>query len=146
MFGNRADSFRVLSTFGLKRAQLVSIIEPSISSANTRRHDKEVGQGSLFDGLDGFADAGFGDVQAEDIPEFPESEILANEKDLLGFYVSGHPIAKYENYLRTFSTMNVDEIMKSKGDVGVRVGGMIKSVARKASKKDGRLFGTEKYF
>ena len=130
-----------MDSFGLKRAQLVSIIEPSISSANSRRHDKEVGQGSLFDGLDGFADAGFGDVQAEDIPEFPETEILANEKDLLGFYVSGHPIAKYENYLRTFSTMNVDEIMKGKGDVGVRVGGMIKSVARKASKKDGRLFG-----
>ena len=57
------------------------------------------------------------------------------------FYVSGHPIAKYEDYLRTFSTVNVDEIMKGKGDVGVRVGGMIKSVARKASKKDGRLFG-----
>jgi len=130
-----------MDSFKMKRSQLVSIIEPSISSANSRRHDKEVGQGSLFDGLDGFADSGFGDIQPEDIPEFPETEILANEKDLLGFYVSGHPIAKYENYLRTFSTMNVDEIMKGKGDIGVRVGGMIKSVARKASKKDGRLFG-----
>ncbi|MBQ9338325.1 MAG: DNA polymerase III subunit alpha [Lentisphaeria bacterium] len=130
-----------MDSFGLKRAQQVAIIEPSISSANTRRHDKEVGQGNLFDMLSDFDKAGFGDVPAPDIPEFPETEILANEKDLLGFYVSGHPVAKHEAYLRTWSTMNVDEIVKGGGDVGVRVGGMIKSVARKAGKKDGRLFG-----
>ena len=130
-----------MDSFGLKRSQLVSIIEPSISSANSRRHDKEVGQGSLFDMLDDFEKSGFGDVPPPDIPEFPESEILGNEKDLLGFYVSGHPLGKHEDFLRTYSTMNVDEIVKGKGDVGVRVGGMIKSVARKASKKDGRLFG-----
>ena len=130
-----------MDSFGFKRSQLVSIIDSSISSANTRRHDKETGQGNLFDMLDDFESAGFGDVQPEDLPEFPEAEILANEKDLLGFYVSGHPVAKYEDLLRTYSTMNVDQIAKGKGDVGVRVGGMIKSVVRKISKKDGSQFG-----
>ena len=130
-----------MDSFGLKRSQLVAIIEPSISSANSRRRDKESGQGSLFDMLEGFEESGFGDVPAPDIPEFPEAEILNDEKDLLGFYVSGHPIAKYEDCLETYSTRNVDQIMKGKGDVGVRVGGMIKSVARKVSKRDGRMFG-----
>ena len=130
-----------MDSFGLKRSQLVSIIEPSISSANSRRRDKETGQGSLFELLDDFEKSGFGDVQAEDIPEFSEAEILANEKELLGFYVSGHPIARYEDYLRVYSTRNVDHIIKGKGDLGVRVGGMIKSVARKTTKKDARVFG-----
>ncbi|MBO4632148.1 MAG: hypothetical protein J5858_09520, partial [Lentisphaeria bacterium] len=98
-------------------------------------------QGSPFDMLEGFEESAFGDVPAPDIPEFSEAEILANEKDLLGFYVSGHPVAKYEDILRIFSTRNIEQISQGKGDVGVRVGGMIKSVARKASKKDGRMFG-----
>ncbi len=130
-----------MDSFGLKRSQLVEIIEPSISSANTRRRDKEIGQGNLFDMLADFEDAGFGDVPPPDIPEFDESEILASEKELLGFYVSGHPIAKYDDYFHTFSTRTVAAIMEGEGDTGVRVGGMIKSVAKKASKKDGRLFG-----
>ena len=130
-----------MDSFGLKRAQLVAIIEPSIASANSRRRDKESGQGSLFDMLEGFEESGFGDVPAPDIPEFPEAEILSNEKELLGFYVSGHPIARFDDCLRVYSTQNVDQIMKGKGEIGVRVGGMIKSVARKVSKKDGRMFG-----
>jgi len=130
-----------MDSFGLKRSQLVAIIDPSISSANNRRRDKESGQGSLFDMIEGFDESGFGDVPAPDIPEFSEAEILGNEKDLLGFYVSGHPIAKYEDYLRTFSTQSIDQIAKGPGDAGVRVGGMIKSIARKVSKKDGRMFG-----
>ncbi|MBO7147168.1 MAG: DNA polymerase III subunit alpha [Lentisphaeria bacterium] len=130
-----------MDSFGLKRSQLVEIIEQSISSAATRRRDKESGQGNLFDMLDDFEDAGFGDVPPPDIPEFDESEILNNEKELLGFYVSGHPIAKYEDYFRTFSTRNVARIFDCKTDEGVRVGGMIKSVAKKASKKDNKPFG-----
>ena len=75
-----------------------------------------------------------------DIPEFDESEILNSEKELLGFYVSGHPVAKYENFFKIFSTATVGKIAEGEGDVGVRVGGMIKSVARKISKRDGKLF------
>ena len=129
-----------MDSFGLKRSQLVAIIEQSISSAASRRKDKEMGQGSLFDMLDDFEEAGFGDVPPPDIPEFDESEILNSEKELLGFYVSGHPVAKYENYFKVFSTMTVSKIMEGEGDVGVRVGGMIKSVAKKISKRDGKVF------
>ncbi len=130
-----------MDSFGLKRSQLVAIIESSIQSANSRRRDKEMGQGNLFDMLADFEDSGFGDVPPPDIPEFSESEILAREKELLGFYVSGHPIAKYAEYFKAFSTQSVAKITEGAGDVGVRVGGMIKSVARKISKKDNRLFG-----
>ena len=84
--------------------------------------------------------SGFGDVPPPDIPEFDESEILNSEKELLGFYVSGHPVAKYENFFKIFSTATVGKIAEGEGDVGVRVGGMIKSVARKISKRDGKLF------
>ena len=45
--------------------------------------------------LDDFEEAGFGDVPPPDIPEFDESEILNSEKELLGFYVSGHPVANH---------------------------------------------------
>lgn len=60
------------------------------------------------------------------------------KKELLGFYVSGHPVAKYENYFKVFSTMTVSKIMEGEGDVGVRVGGMIKSVAKKSANATAR--------
>ena len=130
-----------MDSFRWKRSQLVAVIEQTIASANSRRRDKEMGQSNLFEMLDDFDQSTFGDTPMPDIPEFEESDILEAEKQLLGFYVSGHPIAKYDDYFKTFSTRSVARLTEGEGDVGVRVGGMIKSVAKKISKKDGKTFG-----
>ena len=129
-----------MDSFGLKRSQLVEIIEPSIDLAARNRKDKELGQGSLFDALDDFDDSEFSTVPIPDIPEFDDTEILNKEKELLGFYVSGHPAGKHADYLRAFSSHNVAEIVSGPGDIGVKVGGILKSVAKKTSKKDGKNF------
>ena len=42
----------------------------------------------------------------------PEQELLQNEKDLLGFYVSGHPLGKYSELIKTYSTHSVLDMFK----------------------------------
>jgi DNA polymerase-3 subunit alpha len=108
--------------------------------AARNRKDKELGQGSLFDALDDFEESEFSTVPIPDIPEFDDTEILNKEKELLGFYVSGHPAGKYADYFRAFSSHNVAAIVASSGEIGVKVGGILKSVSRKTSKKDGKNF------
>ena len=129
----------VLDSTGLKRSQLLAIIDDSIQTANVRKRDKAAGQGSLFDMVPEFAES-FASVPVPDIPELDQSEMLADEKSLLGFFVSGHPLSKYKNVIDTFSTATVSDVVQMPGDVGVKLGGMLAGVAKKYTKADNKPF------
>ena len=125
-----------LDSTGPKRAQLMAMIDSALTSAAAARRDRESGQASLFDMLDDPQDAGFEEQPPPDIPEFPESVMLEDEKQLLGFYVSGHPLSASKKIIDTFSTANLAEISRMPGDVGVKFGGLVTSVVKKYTKND----------
>ncbi len=129
-----------MDSFGLKRSQLVAIIDTSIACAHNRRVDRETGQGSLFDMLGGEAKEDFGYVQPPDIPEFDANDMLKDEKQLLGFYVSGHPLAKFADLIKIYSSTSILKLEGMKEDEGVKIGGIVKSVRKKFSKKDGKPY------
>ena len=126
---------------GYKRSQLLATIQEAINCAASRRKDKESGQGSLFDLLGGGEQESFNSVQMPDIPEIDSSELLKMEKALLGFYVSGHPAEKYAHFFKAYSSMDALDIQEhGVADDGVIVGGLIKSVTRKISKRSNKPF------
>jgi len=129
-----------LDSLGLKRSQLVAIIDQSLSTAAANKRDKESGQGSLFDFLDNPEDAGLGEPPPPDLPEFTEEEILADEKALLGFYVSGHPLSAQKQIIDTFSTATLAEITAMPSDIGVKFGALITGVTKKFSKTDNKPY------
>ena len=60
-----------------------------------------------------------------DIPEFPEQERLAQEKETLGFYISGHPLADFADTLAAFATADTGKV-RDQGVVGdVSIGAVI---------------------
>jgi len=128
-------------SFGLKRSQLVAMTEQTISMAQTHAKDKATGQGSLFDMLDEEDKVGCDTVEIPDIQEFHEQEILQNEKELLGFYVTGHPLGEYADIIKTYSTHSLADVTNKDKDLalshetGVKIGGIITSLERKQSKK-----------
>ena len=76
-----------------------------------------------------------------DIPEIDSTELLKDEKNLLGFYVSGHPAQKYSVLLNAYSTMNTLALQdRGVADEGIKIGGLIKSVMKKISKKSNKPF------
>jgi DNA-directed DNA polymerase III PolC len=92
------------------RQQLIEYLKLVIPWAQNRAKDKEVGQGNLFDWLDA-KEAGSGGSlgfeaapKAKPVEDFPQKEKLKFEKELLGFYVSDHPLKfaqKAASQLRT---------------------------------------------
>lgn len=62
------------------------------------------------------------------IHEWPEPQLLAFEKDMLGFYVSGHPLARYARQLKRFASSSINELHKHKDEDEVKIVGLIAKV------------------
>ena len=68
------------------------------------------------------------------IAEWPEEEMLAFEKETLGFYVSGHPLNKYSDELRLFADASTETLYRFV-DQQVNIGGIISQVKKTKIKK-----------
>ncbi len=113
---------------GLHRSQLMAILDSAIDSGNRFQKERSRGQISLFDTTEEFN--GF-KRKLEDVPrikEWPEPQILAFEKEILGLYVTGHPLARYETQVRKFSSVNVDSIPQCYEGQEVKMAGLLVKV------------------
>ncbi len=97
------DSLRV------RRSQLMEIYEKTIDTVINQRKRTLEGQFSLFDDA-ASADTGLQNEQMPDIPEYNEKKLLAMEKEMVGVYLSGHPLSEYEKELERSATTNTSEI------------------------------------
>ena len=129
-------------SFDLRRSQLIEIMPNVISLAQTTIKDKKAGQGNLFDfiGNEDTKQTNTLDIKIPDIPEFHGQDILKDEKELLGFYVSGHPLGEYSDIIKTYSTHSVSSISKLQPNAGIRIGGIITGLEIKISKRSGNKF------
>ncbi len=134
----RAGAFDQL---GLRRSQILAIAEPMLKFAASRMADRASGQGSLFDLLDGGDAEESCSIPIPDIPEFSLEEILENEKELLGFYVTGHPLDPQAELVRALSSVPIRELDRVRDNSSVRLAGMVGSFATKFSKNSGKPMG-----
>jgi len=80
---------------GETRSGMTERLEQAIATASSSHRDKAAGQASMFDGVDfGSAPSPAAKMQQE-VTEWPKEQRLSNEKELLGFYASGHPLDQY---------------------------------------------------
>ncbi|HHW03726.1 MAG TPA: DNA polymerase III subunit alpha [Thermoanaerobacterales bacterium] len=123
-----------MDSLGARRSQLLKVYEGVLS--RVQKQEKQMkDQISLFDIVDGPAPA---DDILPDIPEYPEAELLAMEKEMLGLYISGHPLQEFEKQLlnvTTFCSKNLYE-EDNKDNLQVVVGGIITGVRTKATKSE----------
>lgn len=90
-----------LDGFGIPRAKLIAAADPFISQLQSSRKNLMDGQLSLFALVSPDEEQSQSEPQYPDIGEFPVSEILAKEKEVLGIYVSGHPLEGYTQAIAT---------------------------------------------
>ena len=96
-----------LDTFG-KRSQVFAALDKAMERAQKSQKDAAAGQHGLF-GM--FDDDGPANTKANDdalpaAPDWDEHTRLQNEKDVLGFFVSGHPMDKYREKLRNMKVVD----------------------------------------
>ncbi len=74
------------------------------------------------------------------LPEWPEHELLAHEKELLGFYVTGHPLTPYAPILEKYALANTATLAQLPPRSLTRIGGLIAAVQHGVSKKSGKPY------
>ena len=91
-----------LDCLGGTRAQHLAILDKAIQGGIAASKDKKSGQLSLFGDL--VEESNTSIQSLPNIPEFPDKEKLAKEKEVLGYYLSSHPLAEYESTLKSCCT------------------------------------------
>lgn len=129
--------------FGVPRRALVAIHEEAVDAVVSTKRQESKGQFDLFasldsegeDLLDGFA------VEIPDLKEWPKKDKLAFEREMLGLYVSDHPLSGMENVLNRLAPDRIIDLTSEEGkasDSEVRIAGLITSVSHKTSKRTGQ--------
>jgi DNA polymerase-3 subunit alpha len=123
---------------GMTRASLFAQIDRALGRAAQTAQDETSGQGSFFGLFDKHA-APQPD-RLELLPEWPQSERLAAEKELLGFYVTGHPVMPYLPLIERYALKKTSELAALSDHAITRVGGLIASVQNGISKKNNKPY------
>jgi len=118
------------------RAMLVDALPEFFITA--QKKNKDEGQYSLFEPLE--TDAGSEEPDMQEREDYDVFERLEHEKSAMGIYVSGHPFDKFEEKAKKYATCTIEELPFCRGDISVKVGGIILSVADKLTKA-GRSIG-----
>jgi len=121
--------------FNCRRSQMMAVLEKALEAGMRGQKEKEVGQFSFFSM--GEEESGFGknDESYPDIPEWSQSQILTNEKTLLGFYLSGHPLDRYKTEIEKFADFTTASIKNAVDGQEVRMIGLITTVKLTSTKK-----------
>ena len=118
-----------------RRAQFLEVLEQAVEVAACRQKDAASGQLGLF-GDDTLECVN--DVVLPDIPELPQEQVLALEKEITGFYITGHPLDKYRAKLEKLPALgSLTEGQYTDGQL-IRVGGLIAS-AKRINTKNGSM-------
>ena len=128
-------------SFGANRRQMMMIYGQMMDDAAQKKKKDFAGQMSLFDFAAEEDKASF-KVKIPDVAEYSKEDLLAFEKEVLGFYISGHPLEEYEEQWKNgISHVTTDFLPVEEGELpkvhdGERaiVGGMITAKTMKATK------------
>ena len=121
-----------------KRRALVTIHEMAVDQYIDIKKNEAIGQDSLFGGLDE-ADGGFGvNVAIPDIDDWDKMTLLGHEREMLGLYVSDHPLLGLEHVLQAGTDCTIGQLMldeeRPHGST-LTISGLVTSVQRKITKK-----------
>jgi DNA polymerase-3 subunit alpha len=125
-----------------KRRALVAIHEVAVDQYIDIKRNEAIGQDSLFAGLDGLDDGdttGFGvSVAVPDIEDWDKMTLLGHEREMLGLYVSDHPLLGMEHVLSASRDCTIGQLMLDEerpDGSAVTVTGLITAVQRKVTKR-----------
>jgi DNA polymerase III subunit alpha len=126
---------------GAKRSQLANILDQTLEDAASAQRERERGQTTMF-GLDaqGHATApALADPPLPTVPEWDLGERLKLERELTGFYITAHPLARYQTVVDKFATATCDGVAELSDGREVKVCGIIKTVKAMTTKKGDRM-------
>lgn len=121
-------------SLGQKRKSLFNAVNMATDRGQKAQRDKMTGQQGLFTDL---VDTGRENIR-EPVPdqgEWEKRELLSYEKEVLGYYLTGHPMEQYREELKKFSRYRTSDLDSKLDQREVTIGGMIAKVEKKQTRK-----------
>jgi DNA polymerase-3 subunit alpha len=124
-------------SLGGHRRQLIEALDDTIGEAQLQQQDREAGQESLFG--DATQPTAVARHDLPDVPAWSESERLTREKEVLGFFISGHPLERFRSEVELFGTRTTATLGQW-SEHQVSVAAVLTTVKRQISKKTGKEY------
>jgi len=130
----RAGAF---DSTGAKRSQLMAVLDRAMDEGMRAQREKEEGQTNLFATIT--SDAKAPPLALPAIPEWDQQERLKWEKELVGFYITSHPLTPYASTLQRIATATSETIQNVADGKQVRLGGIVATCRQTTTKKGERM-------
>jgi len=124
--------------FGPNRATLMTQIDGALAQASAKARDRDAGQASLLDLLgpmEPVTKKSNAAAKSGAVPDFSLSERLGYEKELLGFYITGHPLDDYAADLAAFQLHTVAQLKETSEEIDTRLCGLVTKVEIRTTKE-----------
>ncbi len=118
---------------GVRRAQAMAVLDRAMELGARRQRETASGQHGLF--ASASEPSPPRPLDLPDVPEWTEAERLAGEKEVLGFYVTGHPMEKYLPRLTSITRHNTASIEEMEHESPVTLAGILTTLRIRPSKK-----------
>ncbi|MFY9633721.1 MAG: DNA polymerase III subunit alpha [Cellulosimicrobium cellulans] len=125
------------------RRALAMIHEEAIDSVITLKRNEAIGQFDLFAGFEEAESEASLSIEIPDLPEWEKKDKLSFERDMLGLYVSDHPLQGLEGLLSQHADQSITSIIAEDGPHDgaiVTIAGMITSLSRRIAKASGNAY------
>jgi DNA polymerase-3 subunit alpha len=120
---------------GARRSQLMLVLEEALEQGQARQKERRGGQPALFEGLTHPR----GQTPLPDLEEWPENQLLSFEKEVLGFYLTSHPLIRYQEDIRKLTTADTETLSEMANGTQVSVGGLVAEVKEIQTKKGDQM-------
>ncbi len=126
---------------GAKRSQLAAVLDQAVEDGAAAQRERDLGQTNIFgDELNGLDSAEHSAMPSlPNIPEWDQSERLKHERELTGFYISSHPLARYEATIQALATASTIGLPELSDGREVKLCGIITTVKSMLTKKGDRM-------
>jgi len=124
------------------RAQMMAGLERAMESGAGLQADKQAGQMNFFGQMAGGNDYSKDHKRLPDVAPWPEPQMLAYEKEVLGFYVTSNPLSHHAETINIYSTRNSSQLNEANIEKQIVIGGMIAKIRYNLT-KTGRNAGSK---
>jgi DNA polymerase-3 subunit alpha len=123
------------------RAGLLAALDQAMDGGQRQQRDREEGQVSLFDvlGGGGAKPAAAPTAVAARVPEWPQEEMLAYEREVLGFYLSGHPLEQHREMARRIGALSAGDLAARSTGARVLLLGQVSAFSESTTKSGNRM-------
>ncbi len=127
------------------RSRLMEALDKAMEQAQKAARDREAGQHGLFGVFEDASPVAGAAERLPNVPEWEESERLANEKEILGFWITGHPLEKYQDKIEDLHAIKTSDVLAMKRSTNkgedIFVAGLITGVRVAKTRKGDMMAG-----